>query len=201
MLIAMPYMQVDQPGTYWYHSHNNAQYPDGIRGPVLVHDPDFPYKNEVDEEIVMTLSDWYHEDMQSLLPGFINKKNPTGAEPVPNAALMNDTQNLTVAVEPGKTYLFRIVNIGAFAGQYLWIEGHKMRIVEVDGVYTKDAEADMVYISAAQRLSFLLTTKNETGANFPIVASMDTVSVETKPSAIRDSWHLTSVTDSIRYPP
>jgi iron transport multicopper oxidase len=88
----------------------------------------------------------------------LSKTNPTGAEPVPNAALMNDTQNITVAVQPGKTYLFRVVNIGAFAGQYLWIEGHKMRIVEVDGVYTKDAEAEMVYIAAAQRISFLLTT-------------------------------------------
>lgn len=88
---------------------------------------------------------------------------------------MNDTQNITVSVQPGKTYMFRVVNIGAFAGQYLWIEGHKIRVVEVDGVYTKDAEAEMVYIAAAQRVSFLLTTKNETSANYPIVASMDTV--------------------------
>lgn len=51
-----------------------------------------------------------------------------------------------------------------------------MRIVEVDGIYTEAAEADMVYISAAQRVSFLLTTKNDTSANFPIVSSMDTVS-------------------------
>lgn len=105
----------------------------------------------------------------------MSKTNPTGAEPVPNAALMNDTQNLTISVQPGKTYMFRVVNIGAFAGQYLWFEGHKMRIVEVDGVYTKNAEAEMIYVSAAQRVSFLLTTKNETSANFPIVASMDTV--------------------------
>ncbi|OAA35671.1 Cupredoxin [Metarhizium rileyi] len=165
---------VNQPGTYWYHSHNDGQYPDGLRGPFVIHDPNFPYKKEVDEEIVLTLSDWYHDEISTLIPQFMGKTNPTGAEPVPNSALMNDTQNLTVAVQPGKTYLFRVVNIGAFAGQYLWIEGHKMRIVEVDGVYTKDAEAEMVYLSAAQRVSFLLTTRDETSANFPIVASMDT---------------------------
>ncbi|UNI20006.1 hypothetical protein JDV02_006143 [Purpureocillium takamizusanense] len=112
--------------------------------------------------------------MADLIPIFMSKNNPTGAEPVPNSALMNETQNLKFAVEPGKTYLFRVINIGAFAGQYLWFEGHKMTIVEVDGVYTQKAEADSVYISAAQRVSFLLTTKNDTGANFPIVASMDT---------------------------
>ncbi|KHO01937.1 Cupredoxin [Metarhizium album ARSEF 1941] len=172
---------VNQPGTYWYHSHNDGQYPDGLRGPLVVHDPEFPYKSEVDEEIVLTLSDWYHDEISTLIPRFMSKNNPTGAEPVPNAALMNDTQNLTVSVQPGKTYMFRVVNIGAFAGQYLWFEGHKMQIVEVDGVYTKKAEAEMIYISAAQRVSFLLTTKNETSGNFPIVASMDTTLFDVLP--------------------
>ncbi|KAH8659042.1 putative multicopperoxidase [Ilyonectria robusta] len=165
---------VDQPGTYWYHSHSHAQYSDGLRGPFIVHDNDFPYKHQVDHEFVMTLSDWYHDEMAMLIPRFIAKTNPSGAEPVPKAALMNETQNLTVPVEPGKTYHFRVINIGAFAGQYLWIEGHKLRIVEVDGVYTEAAEANTVYIAAAQRVSFLLTTNNDTTANFPIVASMDT---------------------------
>ncbi|KAL7781260.1 Cupredoxin [Trichoderma afarasin] len=172
---------IDQPGTYWYHSHHNAQYPDGLRGPLVIHDPKFPYRKEVDHELVLTLSDWYHDQMQTLLPQFLTKNNPTGAEPVPKAALMNETQNLTLPVEPNKTYMFRVINIGAFAGQYLWIEGHTMRIVEVDGIYTEAAEADMVYISAAQRVSFLLTTKNDTSANFPIVSSMDTTLFDTLP--------------------
>ncbi|KAG5914460.1 hypothetical protein E4U42_000478 [Claviceps africana] len=173
---------VDQPGTYWYHSHNDGQYPDGLRGPVVVHDPQFPYAKEMDEEVVLTLSDWYHDEIRNLIPQFLSKTNPTGAEPVPNAALINDTQNVTVSVQPSKTYLFRVINIGAFAGQYLWFEGHKMRIVEVDGVYTKAAEADMIYISAAQRVSFLLTTKNDTKANFPFVASMDTTLFDALPA-------------------
>lgn len=113
--------------------------------------------------------------MQTLIPKFLNKANPTGAEPVPQAALMNDTQNFTVSVEPGKTYLFHLVNIGAFAGQYLWFEGHNMTIVEVDGIYTEQAEAEMLYISAAQRYSFLITMKNDTTANYAFMGSMDTV--------------------------
>lgn len=111
-----------------------------------------------------------------LIPKFINKANPTGAEPVPQAALFNDTQNLTVSVQPGKTYLFHVVNIGAFAGQYIWFEGHNMTIVEVDGVFTDQAEAELIYVAAAQRCSFLITTKNETTANYPFISSMDTVS-------------------------
>ncbi|KAF6843969.1 multicopper oxidase [Colletotrichum musicola] len=165
---------VTQPGTYWYHSHTHSQYPDGLRGPFVIHDRDSPYSGQYDEEMVITLSDWYHDQMSDLIPRFLSKGNPTGAEPVPQAALMNDTQNLEVPVQPGKTYLFRMINMGAFAAQYVWIEGHNISIVEVDGVYTEPVPTNLIYISAAQRYSFLVKTSNDTSSNFAIVASMDT---------------------------
>lgn len=125
---------------------------------------------------MLSLSDWYHDQMPPLLKSFISVSNPTGAEPVPNAALMNDTQNATFAVEPGKTYMFRIVNMAAFAAQYIWFEGHTMEIVEVDGIYTERQEADMIYVSAAQRYSVLIKAKDDASTNFAIVGSMDQVS-------------------------
>ena len=142
---------------------------------MIVHDPDSPYKDKYDEEVVLYLSDWYHTQMHDLTQRFMSVTNPTGAEPVPDAALMNDTQNLTTPVQPSKTYFFRIINTGAFASHYFWIEGHKMRIVEVDGVYTEETEADQIYITAAQRYGILVTTMNDTSKNFPYVASMDQV--------------------------
>ncbi|KAK5703725.1 hypothetical protein LTR97_002738 [Elasticomyces elasticus] len=185
---------IDQPGTYWYHSHTRGQYPDGFRGQLVVHDPENPYRGQFDAEIPLTLSDWYHEQFPILIEGFINYKNPTGAEPVPNSALMNDTQNLTVPVEAGKTYLFRLTNIGAFAGQYFWIEGHTMRIVEVDGVYTEPAEAEMIYLTAAQRYAFLVTMKDDASANFAMVGSMDTDLFDTLPDTLN-----TNVTGWLTY--
>src|SRR6266516_4452656 len=145
--------QIDQPGTYWYHSHGKGQYPDGLRGAMIIHDPSSPYKDQYDEEIVLTVSDWYHEQMAPLISKFINRKNPQGNEPIPDAVLFNDTQDLKIAVQPGKTYMIRIINIGAFVGQYVWFEGHSMHIVEVDGVYTEPAEAQIIYLTAAQRYS------------------------------------------------
>jgi iron transport multicopper oxidase len=170
-----------QSGTYWYHSHDKGQYPDGLRGPFIIADPDFPY--DYDESFSLSVSDWYHEEMQTWIPKFINRANPTGAEPVPQAVLFNDTQNLTVSVQPGKTYLFNMVNMGAFAGQYIWFEGHNMTIVEVDGVFTEKVEtSQMIYLGAAQRCSFLITTRNDTSANFAFVTSMDTVCSSTPKS-------------------
>ncbi|KAM0323902.1 hypothetical protein ACHAQA_008483 [Verticillium albo-atrum] len=166
-------IKFDQPGTYWYHAHNDGQYPEGLRGPVVVHDPQGPYEGQYDEEVVISLSDWYHQPIRSLIHELINVENPTGAEPVPQAALLNDTQNLHVAVKPDQTYLLRLVNIGAFAAHYFWIEGHEMRIVEVDGVWTEAAAADRLYITPAQRYSVLVTTRGDASQNFAIVSAMD----------------------------
>ncbi|KAE9372214.1 multicopper oxidase [Stipitochalara longipes BDJ] len=180
---------VKQAGTYWYHSHYNGQYPDGLRGPFIVSDPNYPYNGQFDEELVLSVSDWYHQEMQVLIPKFISKANPTGTEPIPQAALLNDTQNLTIAVQPGKTYLIHLVNVGAFAGQSIWFEGHNMTIVEVDGVYTDEAEAEMIYISPAQRYSFMLTTKNETSTNYAFTSSMDTTLFDKIPEGL--NWNVT----------
>ncbi len=138
-----------------------------------MHDPENPHRDRYDEEMVLTLSDWYNEEMRPLIARFLDVSNPTGAEPVPERALMNDTVDLKVAVQPRKTYLIHIINIGAFASQYLWFENHTMSIVEVDGVYTEPAES--IYVTPAQRYSVLLTTKDTPDQNFAIVGSMDQV--------------------------
>jgi iron transport multicopper oxidase len=97
---------------------------------------------------------------------------------------MNDTQDLKILVQPGKTYFLRIVNMAAFAPQYLWIEGHTFRIIEVDGIYHEPAEASMIYVAPAQRYGVLLTTKNETTENFAIIGSMDQDLFDTVPDTL-----------------
>jgi iron transport multicopper oxidase len=183
--------QVKQPGTYWYHAHNAGQYPDGLRAPFIVRDPENPYKDQIDEELVLTLSDWYHGFMPDLISSFKSVTDPTGAEPIPDSALMNDTQNLHIDVQPGKTYFIRIINVAAFAAQYLWFEGHSVKVIEVDGIYTEALETDMLYITTAQRYGILLTTKNDTSQNFAIQGSMDEVSDDPKAQASSTDGHRT----------
>ncbi|CAI7624527.1 unnamed protein product [Penicillium manginii] len=154
---------VPQNGTYWYHCHTDACYPDGYRQALIVHDNQ-SYFNDID---------WYHELIEDI--PFIRVENPTGAEPVPNSFLFNDTLNTNIAVEAGKTYLMRLINIGAFVAQYFYIEDHTFRIVEIDGVYVDEQEADTLYIAAAQRYSILVTMKNSTTKNYPIVTVADSV--------------------------
>jgi iron transport multicopper oxidase len=46
----------EQTGTYWIHSHVKGQYPNGLRAPFIVLDPDSPYN--CDEDVVLSVSDW-----------------------------------------------------------------------------------------------------------------------------------------------
>jgi len=167
--------------------------PDGLRGPLIVHDPYSPYAGQYDDELVLTFSDWYHDQMPGLLSYYLSpERNPSGAEPVPYSALFNEVQNASLSVEPNKTYLVRIISMAAFAqvseirGQntarshitylfqaFLWFDQHSMTIVEVDGTYTQPYEVDSIYIATAQRYAVLLKTKCDASSNYAITASMD----------------------------
>lgn len=120
---------------------------DGLRAPFIIHRDQEPH--QYDAEYTIILGDWYHKSADEMNKRFMSKFNPTGAEPVPESLLMyfaangsylpsNDNvafnENAGISFEPGKTYRLRVINTGAFAMQFLWIEGHQMRVIEVDGV-------------------------------------------------------------------
>jgi len=58
----------------------------------------------------------------------------SGRNPSPVTSAVGFNENATLPFEPGKTYRLRIINLGAFAGFYFWIDGHEMQIIEADGV-------------------------------------------------------------------
>lgn len=97
-----------------------------------------------DAEFTVILADWYHDEHAPLADHFLSIANPGGAEPVPDSGLIyfaqNTTylsgfnENATLPFEPGKTYRLRVINVSAFSAFFFWIDGHDMRIIEVDGV-------------------------------------------------------------------
>lgn len=151
-----------------------GQYPDGLRAPLIVHDPDSPYKNSYDEEKVVTLSDWYHDQMPNLSSYYLNNTlNQDSPEPIPYSALFNDRKNVKLQVKPDKTYFLRIINFAAFSQIYLQFDQHDMEIIEVDGVYTHPRKAKTLYLAVAQRYGVLLKTKNTTHQNYAVLAKLD----------------------------
>ncbi|KAI7887280.1 Cupredoxin [Mucor mucedo] len=173
---------ITQTGTFWIHSHYMGQYMDGLRFPLIIHNPAEPFK--YDEELTVTVSDWYHDQSSNNLQKFMSVYNPTGAEPVPESGLINDNANVTFNFVPGKIYRIHVINISGFATFFYSIDGHQMEIIEVDGIYTKPQLVDSLYMTAAQRFSVLVTAKNTTDTNFYMHADMDTVMFDSLPEGL-----------------
>ncbi|KAG2137407.1 Fet3 ferroxidase [Suillus bovinus] len=207
-----------QVGTYWAHGHAKGIYVDGLRTPLLLHSSNETYGADYDAEYTILLSDWYHQEQPVLLESFISIANPGGAEPIPDSALVyfstngsylppitgshpspvtsavGFNENATLPFEPGKTYRLRIINMGAFAGFYFWIDGHEMRIIEADGTDTQEQPADVLNLAVAQRYSVLVTARNDTSSNWAIHANMDTSMFDRVPSTLNPN-----ITSTITY--
>lgn len=45
-------------GTHWYHSHNKGQYPDGLRGKMVIHDKAWESSLNIESQMTYSMSDW-----------------------------------------------------------------------------------------------------------------------------------------------
>ncbi|KAI0294017.1 laccase T2 copper depleted [Multifurca ochricompacta] len=155
---------LEQAGTYWYHSHFEAQYCDGLRGPLVIYDPDDPHADLYDvddEDTVITLADWYH---------FISKVAPLA--PVFNSTLINGQGRYAggpsaplavVNVVRGKRYRLRLVSISCDPNFTFSIDGHQLTIIEVDGNNVQPLIVDSLQIFAGQRYSVVLSATQPIG--------------------------------------
>ncbi|PFH50518.1 multicopper oxidase [Amanita thiersii Skay4041] len=214
----IPIDTAGQWGTYWVHAHASGHYVDGLRAPFVIHPP--KEVHTYDEEFTVILGDWYHDQHSVLMKRFISVSNPFGAEPVPESPLIYFAQNATylgpksgisptgasaavgfnenatLLFQPGKTYRLRIVNTAAFAAFFFWIDGHDMRIIEVDGTDVEESPIDLISITVAQRYSVLVTARNDTSANWAIHANMDSDMFDVVPPGLNPN-----ATSSITYSP
>ncbi|KAG0704572.1 laccase [Suillus ampliporus] len=150
----------NQTGTYWYHSHFSTQYCDGLRGPLVIYDPEDPHKDlyDVDDEnTVITISDWYH-DPSTMLNQIV------GAVPN-NSTLINGLGRYpggpmsplsVINVERGKRYRFRVIGLSCDPSFNFTIDGHTMTIIEADGVETVPQTVDSLPVYAGQRYSVVV---------------------------------------------
>ncbi|KAI9483639.1 MAG: multicopper oxidase-domain-containing protein [Benjaminiella poitrasii] len=161
-----------QHGSYWIHSHYRGQYMDGLRMPFIIHNINETYK--YDHDIIVPFQDWYHDESEVGIATFMSEWNPTGAEPVPQSGFLFNSVNDSLTFEAGKTYRLRLINMSSFSMFYFSIDGHDMEVIEIDGVETQRHTVKSVYLTAAQRISVLVTAKNTTDTNYYMHADMNT---------------------------
>jgi len=160
----------DQAGTFWYHSHLATQYCDGLRGPLVIYDPEDPYKDwyDVDDEnTIITLADWYHQPSpqiprggpQTTLINGLGRSSTTSTSPLAVINVLKD-----------KRYRFRLISTSCSPDYVFSIDGHELTIIEADGINTQPLVVDSIPIFAGQRYSFILTA-NQPMANYGIRAN------------------------------
>ncbi|KIL62859.1 multicopper oxidase [Amanita muscaria Koide BX008] len=149
----------DQAGTFWYHSHHSTQYCDGLRGPLVIYDPEDPHRSLYDldkETTVITLADWYHTPAPS-----------AGLIPTPDATLINGLGRYAdgpssplaiINVQPNKRYRMRLISISCDPNYTFSIDDHTMTVIEADGISTNPVTVNAIQIFVGQRYSFVLTT-------------------------------------------
>ncbi|KAF9010407.1 laccase [Hymenopellis radicata] len=171
-----------QAGTFWYHSHLASQYIDGLRGALVVYDPEDPHLSlyDVDDEsTVITLADWYHLPSVGISEKYLHEK--PFHEPIADSGVINGKGRYVggptvdwsrINVVAGKRYRFRCINISGY-GQFTFsIADHSLTIIEVDGISHEPLTVDSFEILPAQRYSFVLNA-NQPIDNYWLNAPME----------------------------
>ncbi|KAF5387491.1 hypothetical protein D9757_006578 [Collybiopsis confluens] len=136
------------------------RYGDGLRGPLIIYDPQDPHKDlyDVDDEsTVITIADWFHQTSLQLLAA---KRAPDA-----DATLINgkgrfvggpDVPLTVIQVDQGKRYRFRLISMSFDAFHGFSIDNHNLTIIEVDGINTNPLTVTFIELYPAQRYSFVL---------------------------------------------
>ncbi|CAG8788374.1 26251_t:CDS:2, partial [Dentiscutata erythropus] len=140
-----------------------AQYIDGLLGAMIIHDHEDPYLKDYDCDYVVTLADWYHQTSAELLSQFLTP-GYQGQTPVPDSGLISgkgqyakkDSELAVYKVQKGKKYRIRIINTSAEAHYIFSIDGHKMKVIEVEGTYVKPFYVNRLLLHIAQRYSVIV---------------------------------------------
>jgi len=97
---------------------------------------------------------------------------------------------------PGKTYRFRISNVGLTTSINFRIQGHKMLLVEVEGTHSLQNTYDSLDIHLGQSYSVLVTADQAAHDYFIVVSTRFTSQVLTTTSTLHYSNSAGSVSDT-----
>ncbi|CAL5388596.1 unnamed protein product [Camellia sinensis] len=169
----------------------------------------FPTPNR---EVVVVLGEWWKSDVEAV----INEATKSGLAPnVSDAHTINghpgpisnclSQGGFNLPVEPGKTYLLRIINAALNEELFFKIAGHQLTVVEVDATYVKPFESDTILIAPGQTTNALLTADLGTGrymvAASPFMDSPVPVDNMTATATLDYSGTLSTTTTRLTTPP
>ncbi|AES94783.1 putative L-ascorbate oxidase [Medicago truncatula] len=158
----------DQIGTYSYFPSTKMHKAAGGFGGLNVYRRSvipIPYPNP-DGDFTLLIGDWYKASHKVLRQSLDLGKSPG----FPDGLLINGQVHSTFTGNQGKTYMFRISNVGLSTSINFRIQGHTLKLVEVEGSHTLQNVYDSLDVHVGQSVSVLVTL-NQPPKDYYIVAS------------------------------
>nr|GLL23382.1 monocopper oxidase-like protein SKS2 [Ipomoea trifida] len=179
----------DQIGSFFYFPSINFQKAGGGFGPIRINNRavitvPFP---KPDAEYDLLIGDWYNQSFQT-----IRRELDLPETKPPNMILMNgkgsylDSKAKThesFTVTKGKTYRFRISNVGTTWSVNFRIQDHRMDVVETEGSYVNKLTVDSLDVHVGQSYSVIVTADQNVG-DYYIVGSAKLVNVTSNRSLV-----------------
>ncbi|KAM7266056.1 hypothetical protein ACFE04_003739 [Oxalis oulophora] len=131
------------------------------------------------------VGDWYKTD-QARLRRVLDSGHSL---PAPDGLIINGRgwNGYTFTVDQGRTYRFRISNVGLASSINFRIQGHKMKLVEVEGSHTIQNVYDSLDIHLGQSYSVLVTADQPAQDYYVVVSSRFTPEVLTSTAVLHYS--------------
>ncbi|CAN0859050.1 Monocopper oxidase-like protein SKU5 [Linum grandiflorum] len=186
----------DQIGSFFYFPSLSFQRAAGGYGGIIVNNREvialpFPLP---DGDITLFIGDWYTrrhkllihlilvggreqdlrkdvENGKNLGPPVGILMNGFGPYRYDPALVQDGTTYQIISVEPGKTYRFRVHNVGISTTLNFRIQNHNLLLVETEGSYTVQQNYTNMDIHVGQSYSFLVSMDQNATTDYYIVAS------------------------------
>ncbi|KAK4414261.1 L-ascorbate oxidase [Sesamum alatum] len=166
----------DQIGTYFYFPTTALHRASGGIGMIKIHNRNLipiPFDKPADEYAVL-LGDWYnkgHKSLKNILDSGRSIGRPDGIQINGQSNKVGDANAKPLfTFEAGKTYRLRVCNVGLRLSVNFRIQGHTMKVVEMEGSHTVQNVYDSLDLHVGQCMSVLVTA-DQTPKDYYFVAS------------------------------
>ncbi|XP_027916972.1 L-ascorbate oxidase homolog [Vigna unguiculata] len=158
----------DQIGTFTYFPSTSLHKAAGGFGGLNVYHRSvipvpYPYP---DGDFTLLIGDWYKTNHKALRETLDSGKSLA----FPDGLLINGQAHTTVNGDQGKTYMFRISNVGMSTSINFRIQGHTLKLVEIEGSHLVQNVYDTLDVHVGQSATVLVTL-NQPPKDYYIVAS------------------------------
>ncbi|XP_058199499.1 laccase-2-like [Rhododendron vialii] len=157
-----------QRGTLWWHAHISWLRAT-LYGPLIVlpkHNVPYPFAKP-HKEVPIIFGEWWKANTEAVInQSFVTGAGPNVSDsftinglPGPLYNICSPNETFKLKVQPGKTYLLRLINAALNDDLFFRISNHSLTVVEADAAYIKPFRTETLVIAPGQTTNVLLRTK------------------------------------------